>query len=236
MRGYRFFIIHQADYFIQMKNILLLTVSTLLFITSCASTSNQFLASGYDDKEENATLSILPVQAETFFEYFPGYTFGKLENGSNETFELYLPTYIERNTQADVKEVLTSAYLEGSNFELKELPLDSESQFQILGPKDNTSLTTEGINSRFTLILDQFNYQMYDIETGGGNYAGHETEKETRLRFETKYLIWDNTVGKPAAWGRVKSAKRYTTMEKEMLYQQLLDEVLEQILRKSPFS
>lgn len=219
-----------------MRSILLLTVSTLLFLTSCASTSNQYLASEYNDKERNTTLSILPVQAEIFFEYFPGYTFGKLKNGGNETFEQYLPTYIERNTQADVKEILTASYLEGSNFELKDLPLGSEAQFQILGPKENTSVTSESINTRFTLIFDQYNYQLYDIETGGGNYAGHEMETETRLRFETKYLIWDNQTGKPAAWGKVNSVKRYTDMEKEMLYQQLLDEAMQQILSKSPFS
>jgi hypothetical protein len=194
------------------------------------------LASEYNDRERNTTLSILPIQAEVFFEYFPGYTFGKLENEENGTFEQYLPTYIEKNTQADVKEILTASYLQGSQFELKDLPLGSESQFQILGPKDNTSLTSEQINSRFTLILDQFNYQMYDIETGGGNYAGHEMETETRLRFETKYLIWDNETGQPAAWGKVNSVKRYTVMEREELYQQLLDEAMQQILNKSPFS
>lgn len=219
-----------------MRSILLVTLPFLFLLTSCASTSNQYLASEYNDRERNTTLSILPIQAEVFFEYFPGYTFGKLENGGNETFEQYLPTYIERNTQADVKEILTASYLEGSQFELKDLPLGSESQFQILGPKNNTSLTSEQINSRFTLILDQFNYQMYDIETGGGNYAGHEMETETRLRFETKYLIWDNETGQPAAWGKVNSVKRYTVMEKEELYQQLLDEALQQILNKSPFS
>ena len=174
-----------------MRSILFLTVSVLLFLTSCASTSNQYLASDYSDREQNATISILPIQAETFFEYFPGYVFGKLENGSSETFEQYLPTYIERNTQADVKEILNNTNLTGSNFELKELPLGEQGKLEILGPKENTSITSEQVNSRFTLILDQFNYQLYDIETGGGNYAGHETETETRLKFETKYLIWD---------------------------------------------
>lgn len=219
-----------------MRPFLLVTLPILLFLTSCSSTSNQYLASEYNDRERNTTLSILPIQAEVFFEYFPGYTFGKLENEENGTFEQYLPTYIEKNTQADVKEILTASYLQGSQFELKDLPLGSESQFQILGPKDNTSLTSEQINSRFTLILDQFNYQMYDIETGGGNYAGHEMETETRLRFETKYLIWDNQEGKPAAWGKVNSITRYTSMERDVLYQQLLDKAMEQIINKSPFS
>lgn len=219
-----------------MRSIFLVTIPLLLLFASCASTSNQYLASEYNERERNTTLSILPVQADVFFEHFPGYTFGKLENGENETFEQYLPTYIERNTQADVKEVLTASYVVGSNFEVKELPLRSEENFQILGPKENTSLTSEDINSRFTLILDQFNYQMYDIETGGGNYAGHEMETETRLRFETKYLIWDNETGQPAAWGKVNSVRRYTALEREMLYQLLFDEALQQILSKSPFS
>lgn len=219
-----------------MKLNILLIVSLLLFFNSCASTSDQYLAAGYNEKKPNATLSLLPIQAEIFFKYFPGYAFGKLESGVNETFEQYLPTYIERNTQADVKEILTAAYLEGSNFELKNLPLGSNAKFQILGPKENKSLTNGRTNSHFTLILDQFNYQMYDIETGGGNYAGHEMETETRLRFETKYLIWDNETGKPAAWGKVKSVKKYTQMQKETLYKELLDEAMNQILNKSPFS
>ncbi|MDZ7807926.1 MAG: hypothetical protein U5K71_12545 [Gracilimonas sp.] len=61
-------------------------------------------------------------------------------------------------------------------------------------------------------------------------------ETETRLRFETKYLIWDNETGQPAAWGKVNSVRRYTALEREMLYQLLLDEALQQILSKSPFS
>src|SRR6056297_1861053 len=113
-----------------MRSILFLTVSVLLFLTSCASTSNQYLASDYSDREQNATISILPIQAETFFEYFPGYVFGKLENGSSETFEQYLPTYIERNTQADVKEILNNTNLTGSNFELKELPLGEQGKLE----------------------------------------------------------------------------------------------------------
>ncbi|MDZ7807925.1 MAG: hypothetical protein U5K71_12540 [Gracilimonas sp.] len=155
-----------------MRSILLVSAPLLFLFTSCASTSNQYLASEYNEREQNTTLSILPVQADVFFEFFPGYTFGKLENGENETFEQYLPTYIERNTQADVKEILTATYVVGSNFELKNLPLRSEENFQILGPKENTSLTSENINSRFTLILDQFNYQMYDIEQEGGTVPG----------------------------------------------------------------
>lgn len=220
----------------QMRSILLVTVPLLFLFTSCASTSNQYLASEYNDKEQNATLSILPIQADVFFEYFPGYTFGKLDSGENETFEQYLPTYIERNTKADVKEILTASNRLGSNFELKNLPLKSEETLQILGPKENTSLNSEEINSHFTLILDQFNYQMYNIETGGGNYAGHEMETETRLRFETKYLIWDNELEQPAAWGKVNSVTRYTAPEREVLYQQLLDDAIQQILSKSPFS
>ncbi len=196
----------------------------------------QYLDSDYKDPERYATISILPIQADVFFEYFPGYAFGKLENDEDGTFEQYLPSFIERNSQADVKEILTAPYLEGDNFELKELPLRSEDQFQILGPKNNTSLTSTGIDTRFTLILDQYNYQMYDIETGGGNYAGHEMETETRLKFETKYLIWDNETGQPAAWGKVNSVKRYTALEREVLYQQLLDDAIQQILSKSPFS
>ncbi|MBD3616392.1 MAG: hypothetical protein HUJ22_07450 [Gracilimonas sp.] len=219
-----------------MKPILLVTVPLLYLFTSCTATSNQYLASEYQEPEQRATISILPIQAEVFFEYFPGYAFGKLENDQDGTFEQYLPSFIERNTQADVKEILTAPHLEGENFELKELPLKSGDTFQILAPKENTSLTSPEINTRFTLILDQFNYQMYSIETGGGNYAGHEMETETRLKFETKYLIWDNQAGQPAAWGKVNSVKRYTVLERKMLFQQLLDEVFEQILSKSPFS
>lgn len=219
-----------------MKPILLVTIPLLYLFTSCAATSNQHLVSDYKEPEQDATISILPIQAEVFFEYFPGYAFGKLENDQDGTFEQYLPSFIERNTQADVKEILTASQLEGGNFELKELPLGSGEKFEILAPKENTSLTSTEINTRFTLILDQFNYQMYSIETGGGNYAGHEMETETRLKFETKYLIWDNQTGQAAAWGKVNSVKRYTDLEREMLYQQLLDEVIWQILSKSPFS
>lgn len=219
-----------------MKRIFLVLVPLLLLFTSCASTSNQYLASDYQEPEKSATISILPIQAEVFFEYFPGYAFGKLENDQANTFEIYLPSFIERHTQADVKEVIIDSDLEAGNFELKDLPLKSDKEFQILGPKENTSFTGAETNTRFTLILDQFNYQMYNIEAGGGNYAGHEAETETRLKFETKYLIWDNQAGQPAAWGKVNSIKKYTALEKQMLYQQLLDEVIQKILNKSPFS
>lgn len=218
-----------------MGSILIFSVLGFLFITSCASTSNQYLASEYTDRSEDVTLSILPIESDVFFEYFPGYIFGKLEADQSNTFEHYLPTFIERNSRADVKEVLVGSSEMGSDFELKSLPLDSESNISILGPKENTSVENSENPTRFTLILDQFNYQMFEIETGGGTYAGHEGETETRLKFETKYLIWDNQEGKPAAWGKVDSITRYTSMERDVLYQQLLDKAMEQIINKSPF-
>lgn len=211
----------------------------ILFATSCSTTNNsQFLAPDYSNKNtvKNSTVTILPVEAKYFFEIFPNYAYGELKPNESDLFDYYLPAFIERNTDADVTSIFKGDSLAGSAFEMKELTLGSNDRMQIIGPKEETALNTEDENSRFILILDQYSYRMYTIETGGGNYAGHETEKETRLKFETKYLIWDNELRKAAAWGKVNAVKKYSSIDGEQVYRNLLDDVLQQIIQKSPFS
>ncbi|MBO6585824.1 MAG: hypothetical protein JJ953_06940 [Gracilimonas sp.] len=223
-----------------MKYRLLAVAATILLFTASCSTTNssQFLAPDYskDNAVKNSTVTILPVEAEYFFNIFPNYVYGELKPNESHIFDYYLPFYIERNTDADVTSIFKGDSLNGSAFEMKELNLGTDEKMQIIGPKEETALNMEAIDSRFILILDQYNYQMYTIETGGGNYAGHEMHKETRLKFETKYLIWDNELQKAAAWGKVNSVKKYSVMDGDQVYRNLLDDVLQKIIQKSPFS
>lgn len=207
-----------------------------VFLTSCATTTNQYLSSDYSNPIENSTVAVLPIQAEYFFKIFPNYAFGQLDSNQAEMFNSYLPSFIERNSNSDVKGVLSTSKLSEIDFEMKELDLRSNEKLNIIGPKEKRVLKANDQESRFILILDQYNYQVYTIETGGGNYAGHEIEKQLRLRFETKYLIWDNELGKAAAWGKVNAVRKYSSVSEEGIYRDLLDDVILQIIQKSPFS
>lgn len=213
---------------------LLTAVFTLIFFVSCASSSTQHLSEEYNKPLSYSSVAILPIQADTFFEYFPNYAFGKVKPDQKDILNYFLPTIMERNSNTNVSGTLEEG-ITPDTFEMKSLALEGNEDLEIIGPKAGSQIG-DNIGEQFVLILDQYNFQVYSIETGGGNYAGHEIEKESRLKFETKYLIWDNKNQKAAAWGKVNASSKYSALNSDEIYLDLLNDAVLKIIQKSPFS
>ena len=105
-----------------------------------------------------------------------------------------------------------------------------------MSPVEGSKITTEETGAQFTLILDQYNFTPQKIEAAGGSYAGHETETQNLMVFQTEYLIWNNNQGKAIAWGKVFSKKQtYPGQSKIELYSELISEAFSKIVEESPF-
>ncbi|PWN05239.1 hypothetical protein DDZ15_14245 [Rhodohalobacter mucosus] len=217
-----------------MKRYLLLIFAVFLFGSCVSGTHHQFLDQEYRKPIANATVSILTIDREDLYDTFPDHRFGSLLPEQQVLFDSRLATILIKQTRAEVKGVADSSVFQSAQFELRHYPLKKDSLL-IVSPIYGTTLSNSSMVSRFVLILDQFHFKPVQVEGGGSSYAGHESENRTFMYFETRYLIWDNTEGEAAAWGKVTSDRlMYPTQNPTDMYSNLLSDAFYQIVEKSP--
>lgn len=216
-----------------MLNRFITTVFVFALITGCAGNANQYLIDDIDLSPSDASISLLTIDLEYLFDDFPDHTFGALRPAERSIFEQHLPALLSSRTTAPVAGKLNDTTLTDHSFELRSFQT-REGAFEVISPVEGTSLTNVP-ESRFTIILDQFYFTPYAIEVGGGSYAGHEGTTESRLRFDTSYVIWDNEAGDAIAWGRIKSDAKLSLQNQNRTYRNLMLDAFNQIIKVSPF-
>ena len=207
---------------------------TLLFIAGCSGNGNQVLIDDTNLSMENASISLLTVELDYLFEDFPNHTFGALRPGEKSVFERDLLNLLSASTTTPVTGRLNGLTLLEHPFELRNYNID-EGNLSIISPEEGTSLADSDTQSRFTIILDQYYFTPFQVQIGGGSYAGHEGKMERRLRFDTNYLIWDNEKGDAIAWGKINSTATLSLQNQNRTYNNLILDAFNQIIRVSPF-
>ena len=208
---------------------------TALFIASCSGNSNQVLLEDVDfSSADNASVSLLTVELDYLYDDFPNHSFGALRPGERSFFERDLLNLFSTSTTNPVTGRLNGTTLLEHPFELREYDINGE-EITVLSPEEGTSMSDSQNPARFTLILDQFYFTPFQVQIGGGSYAGHEGTMERRLRFDTNYVIWDNEKGDAIAWGKIESTEVLSLQNQNRTYTNLLLETFHKIIKVSPF-
>lgn len=209
-------------------------LTAALFIAGCSGNGNQVLLSDNDLSMDNASISLLTIELDYLFDEFPEHTFGALRPGEKSVFERDLLNLLSLSTTTPVSGRLNGVTLLEHPFELRSYDID-EGDLSILSPAEGTSLADSDTQSRFTIILDQFYFTPFQVQIGGGSYAGLEGTMERRLRFDTSYLIWDNEKGDAIAWGKINSTATLSLQNQNRTYNNLILDAFNKIIRVSPF-
>lgn len=189
----------------------------------------------YSIDRQDVTISIMPVESDFHFSDYPGHVFGALRPQEQDIFNRDLPRILAEKTGVNVTGFVDPSTHVNNEFELREFTL-SENSFEAITPKKGQPFETESERTRFLLILDQYFFTPYSIEVGGDSYAGHESETEERLRFESNYVIWDTDLNDAVAWGKVNTTAKINFDNTRTTYIHLLNNAVERIVAVSPFN
>ncbi|PWN05241.1 hypothetical protein [Rhodohalobacter mucosus] len=209
-------------------------LTTVLFIAGCSGNGNQVLIEDSDLSMDNASISLLTIELDYLYDDFPDHSFGALRPKEKSVFERNLLNLLSASTATPVTGRLNGLTLLDHPFEVRNYNIE-EGNLSILSPAEGTSLSDSQTQSRFTIILDQFYFTPFQVQLGGGSYAGHEGTMERRLRFDTNYLIWDNEKGDAIAWGKINSTATLSLQNQNRTYNNLILDAFNQIIRVSPF-
>lgn len=205
-----------------------------LFILSCSNNANQYLLDDIEVHESEMTISLLTIEIDELYDQFPNHQFGALRPAERAIFDNHLPGLFARKTQSQVYGKLNSNLLLQHSFTKRNFGLRNN-EIQIIAPEPGTKIQANDEGSRFIVILDQYYFTPYNVQVGGDTYAGHEGDIENRIKFETKYVIWDNVAQDAIAWGALESNERLNMSNQSLTYRQLVSNIFEQIIRASPF-
>src|SRR6056297_298303 len=209
-----------------------ITLSALfvcLFLLSCNGTTNQFILEDYSIDRQDVSISLMPVESDFHFEDYPEHVFGALRPQEQRVFNQDLANILAIRTSATVTGILPSSAQVNNEFELREFTL-SESSFRAVTPKQGQPFNTSSGQARFILILDQYFFTPYTVEVGGDSYAGHESETEERLKFDTNYVIWDTELRDAVAWGQVNATDQINFSNTRATYIDILNKAVEKIV------
>ncbi|TVR19128.1 MAG: hypothetical protein EA391_01375 [Balneolaceae bacterium] len=213
---------------------LLIIITISIFTISCANRANQYLVEDFVVDSSDVSVSLLIIEHDYLFETFPDHVFGSLRPAERMIFDQRMAGIFASRTHANVEGVLNSTTLTETEFDVREFSLPN-SQISMIAPKKGSQLQNGELSTRFVVVLDQFHFTPYQAEVGGDSYAGHENQIEERLRFESKYLIWDNETGDAVAWGRLNTNQRLLLQNQNETYTGLLNDAFSRLVQVSPF-
>lgn len=218
----------------QLRLLFVITSFVTWFIVGCSGNASQYLINDIDYSDSEASISLLTIDLDYFYDDFPDHTFGALRPTELSIFQQQIVSLLASRTTTPVLGKLNGTTLERNRFEVRSFST-KEGRIELLSPEEGSILTDSETQSRFTIILDQYFFTPYQVQIGGGSYAGHEGTTESRLRFDTNYLIWDNEKGTAIAWGKINSDARLSLQNQSRTYRNLLLDAFSQIIRVSPF-
>ena len=210
-----------------------LCVITLFIFTSCNNT-NQILLQDESEFSGDKSVSVMLIEADHLFDYFPNHTFGALRSTERAIFDNQLLQLLSENTQSPVLGIKSSSKLDPDLFETRTLDTDN-STITTLTPKQGTDLNSSENSSRYTLILDRFHFISYQATSGAGSYAGHEQETQNRIKFDLIYVIWDNELQREIGWGQVDADQLIYGDDISTSYRNAISSAFEKIINVSPF-
>lgn len=210
-------------------------IVSVIVLSSCSGQNHLYFSEEVDLSAAEPSFALLVVEADVLKPVFPDHQFGSLRPAERRLLHENLPQLINRTARVDVNGFVKEQVLRENEFDLRAFQVRNNT-IEMISPVSGSVLTDGTSNARFVLILDQFFFTPYDIEVGGGTYAGHENRTELRMRLEMNYLIWDNVSKEAAGWGQLNISRRFDAFNQNSSYVTILQEALDLIMMSTPFS
>ena len=218
------------------KKILFFSSIFVLFVlTACSNNANQYLLEDVYVNESDISISLLTIEIDELYSQFPNHEFGALRPTERRVFNEQLIQLFASNTRSHVTGKLSTSALLEHPFQERSFNLRN-STLTMIAPEQGTVVRNGSDKSRFVVVLDKFYFTQYQVQVGGDTYAGHEGEMERRLRFDTKYLIWDNEKRDAIAWGKIETNEALNQSNQTETYRSLVLDAFRRIIQHSPFS
>ncbi len=214
--------------------ILLFVIS--ISIAACGGSSKQFIKTDYINGNGNGpgSLSVLKINFEDFGSDFSEHDFGRLQTTEKSVFQNSIITFFTPSSNSEHKGELNRADLKNSEFEVRNFSEEGTS-ISVIAPVQGAVLGNDYVNTRYVVIFDQFRFRQYMSDRESQYYGGGAPNPIVYVNFETKYVIWDNEIGDAIGWGTVDADRRVETTRMVEIYNELLEESLQKMVRKSPF-
>ena len=211
----------------------LIAIFTILF-SACSSTKEYYIEPEFQKEKISSSVLIVPVQQKWFEANF-SHAFGQLSGTGKTTFYSSLENLMSEKLRSRIKMVGSDQSFNGNLF--RSTTLDSKSgEFQVMLPVDDKQFDLPEYKPGIVLILDQYYYYKKKKNFGGTGYAGHETTAQNVLYFETKYIYWDTSAGKPVAWGSSYASKSISDKQVpgQDDYREVLSKVFDKVVKQGP--
>lgn len=217
------------------RALLLLFTLSVLFFSACSNNANQYLLEDVSLSDSEVTISLLTIEIDELYGQFPDHEFGALRPAERRLFNEQLSQLFASNTISRVTGKLSTSALLEHPFQERTFQVRNRS-LTMIAPEAGTTIQNGSDETRFVVVLDKFYFTPYQVQVGGDTYAGHEGDIERRLRFETKYLIWDNEKRDAIAWGMVEANEALSQTNQNETYRLLVLDAFRKIIQHSPFS
>lgn len=185
--------------------------------------------------ESDISISLLTIEIDELYDQFPDHQFGALRPTERSIFNEQLTQLFASKTRSRVTGKLSTSALLEHPFQERTFEVNNRS-LKMIAPEPGTTINNGSDHSRFVVVLDQFYFTPYQVQVGGDSYAGHEGDVENRIRFDTKYLIWDNEKREAIAWGKIETNERLNNNNQSSTYRNLVLEAFNRIIQRSPFT
>lgn len=209
-------------------------VLIMIIFMGCTNTSTQYLLKDLQVSESDRTISVLTIEADNLYNEFPEHIFGALRPSEKNIFDTQILNLLAQYSRSEAYGKIRDQSLNEVKLSLREFQITNHT-ITMIAPEIGSEIYYADFKNRFVLVLDQFFFTPYQAEVGGDTYAGHENRTEQRMRFELKYLIWDNELKDAVAWGSIERNRPFDTLNQNSSYNVLLSEAIRQIVQMSPF-
>lgn len=219
----------------QYVSIQLFSIVLMIIITvGCSNSSTQYLLQDLQIPDSDRTISVMTIEADYLYNEFPDHVFGALRPTERNLFDNQILTLFSQYSRSEAQGKIRDQSLYDLDLTLREFQITNDT-FTMIAPEIGSEIYYDDFKNRFVLVLDQFFFTPYQAEVGGDTYAGHENRTEQRMRFELKYLIWDNELKDAVAWGSIERNRPFDIVDQSSSYSELLSEAIRQIVQMSPF-
>lgn len=185
--------------------IMLCSVFVFLSLSAgCNTLENYYIEPEYRNQKLSTSVLVLPIQKSWFPDNY-SHIFGSLSESERSAFYSSLKFLLTEHLYSRLEVVGPEQMYPDTLFRPMNLTT-GEQQFEVLIPRNQVQIESEGFDPRMLLILDRYYFSERQEQTGGSTYAGHEGKLKNYLYFETDYVYWDSSQNRALAWGHINTS------------------------------
>lgn len=209
-------------------------LAAVLFLTSCAGSSKQFLKKEFREKEINSSLLIIPV--DDHFEIKPSDSdYRPFSEKDRRNFNALFGLVFQDYTTARVYGIDPQLDIDTENFSWSELNMGDDSVMRLMLPGEEAGIKYMNHTPGYLLLIQEYyiSYRNHEVPKSLSLQSGHQSKYY--LTLTTKYAIWHNSRNEVIGWGEAESSIDFDGILSRDIYLNLIGSVSKKIIQESPF-